>query len=72
LHEELIEDWIFLKKLLEEVHLDFTNRDAVSFSIDKSHMFTTKSLHQVLTHGGVRDHLCSLIWKSKNPVKVFL
>jgi len=33
-------------------------------------VFTTKSLYNAMTYGGVRDKLCTLIWKSKIPLKV--
>jgi len=59
-----------LNRLLDEIQIDGTREDEVKWAIDKYNVFTTKSLYYVLTHGGVRDHLTNLIWKSKVPLKV--
>jgi hypothetical protein len=74
LHGPLIEDWNSLQLLLEIVEFDSTKNDSIKWTLDKTQTFTTKSLYQLLTHGGVRDRLCTLVWKCKVPlqVKVFL
>jgi hypothetical protein len=64
------EEWVGLQQILEGVHFDCTKEDSVKWVVDKSNHFTTKSLYYIITHGGVRDRLCGLIWKSKIPLKV--
>jgi hypothetical protein len=45
-------------------------KTTIKWTLDKTQTFTTKSLYQLLTHGGVRDLLCTLVWKWKVPLKV--
>jgi hypothetical protein len=52
LHGVLIEDWMSLQQLLGEVQLDISREDSVRWVLDKSFQYTTKSLYQLLTHGG--------------------
>jgi hypothetical protein len=64
------EEWTALQKILEGVQFDSTKEDSVKWVLDKTNQYTTKSLYHLLTHGGVRDHLCIMIWKSKIPLKI--
>ena len=39
-------------------------------ALEKSTGYTTKSLYNCLTHGGVRDKVHDILWKCKIPIKV--
>jgi hypothetical protein len=65
-----IEEWTELQKILEGVQFDSIKEDLVKWVLDKSNQYTTKSLYHFLTHGGVRDQLCIMIWKCKIPLKI--
>jgi hypothetical protein len=67
LYGNLVQEWETLIELLGEVRFDVSREDEVIWAIDKSQVFTTKSLYYAMSHGGLRDHLNNLISKSKIP-----
>jgi hypothetical protein len=56
--------------ILQEVTLDPTGRDEVTWAFEKSKKFTTKSLYRFITHRGVRLDNSKNIWKTKLPLKI--
>lgn len=44
--------------------------DEVSWALEKSGKYTTRSLYKELTTGGIIDTRMLLIWKSNIPLKV--
>jgi hypothetical protein len=56
--------------VIHEVQLDEQGQDKVVWALEKSSEFSTKSLYNCLTHGGVKDKLNDILWKCKVPLKV--
>lgn len=54
LNEELSAEWVQLQELLSEVTLS-EGRDKVTWALDKSKKYSTKSLYKLLTTGGGGD-----------------
>jgi hypothetical protein len=55
------------------VGLDRHGNDEVNWVLDKSMIFSTKSLYDCLTPGGgggIRDKLHDILWKCKIPLKI--
>jgi hypothetical protein len=63
-------EWNELMTVLHEVQLDEQGQDKVVWALEKSSEFSTKSLYNCLTHGGVKDKLNDILWKCKVPLKV--
>lgn len=67
---ESLREWGDLHDLLQRVQVDGQVEDQVYWALEKSRVYSTKSLYNCLTHGGVNDKINDLIWKSKIPLKV--
>lgn len=61
--------WMDLKSILSATTLTH-NIDSVSWALDKSGHFTTKSLYRFLTDRGITSKVAGYIWKCKVPLKV--
>jgi hypothetical protein len=61
--------WLELKLQLSDVTLS-SNRDNVVWALDKTKMFTTKSLYCFLTDRGTASRVAGHIWKCKLPLKI--
>lgn len=61
-----LEDW---DNLIQDLHLEDT-QDEVTWGLERSGVFTTKSLYGFITLGGVESHLDKHLWKSKLPMKI--
>jgi hypothetical protein len=59
-----------LQGALQSVVLDEVGDDEINWALEKSRAFSTESLYNCLTHGGVKDKLNELLWKCKIPLKV--
>ena len=70
LHGAVLDEWNDFQEVLQEVSLDGLGEDDVSWVLEKSGKFTTRSLYTCLTHGGVRDKVNELIWGCRMPLKV--
>jgi hypothetical protein len=44
--------------------------DVVSWALDNSHQFTTKSLYRFRTDGGISKNIHCIIWKCRVPLKI--
>ena len=62
--------WVELLGLLQDVQLDADERDEVTWALDNSKSFTTKSLYRFITHRGVCIPIAEDVWKSKLPLKI--
>ncbi|CAN6285209.1 unnamed protein product [Urochloa humidicola] len=62
--------WEQLLQLLQEIHLEEDVDDDVSWALDSSKSFTTKSLYRFLTFRGVCLAQGENIWKIKLPLKI--
>lgn len=70
LGQEEREAWTELKLDLNGVQLDINSGDRVVWSLNKSGVFSVKSLYRFLSFGGVIHTRNQKIWKSKIPLKV--
>lgn len=70
LHGATLDEWNELQEVLQNMNLNEQGRDVVSWALEKSKTFTTRSLYNCLTHGGVKDKLNAILWKCKIPLKV--
>ena len=59
--------WMDLKSILSATTLTH-NIDSVSWALDKSGHFTTKSLYRFLTDRGITSKVAGYIWKCKVPL----
>ena len=62
--------WVELLSILQNVNLDQEVRDDVTWALDNSKIFTTKSLYRFITHRGVCIPASEDVWKSKLPLKI--
>ena len=62
--------WVELLSILQNVNLDQEVRDDVTWALDNSKIFTTKSLYRFITHMGVCIPASEDVWKSKLPLKI--
>jgi len=70
LHGAILDEWNDLQEVLQDVSLNGLGDDEVSWVLEKSRNFSTKSLYTCLTHGGVKDKLTGMIWGFRIPLKV--
>jgi hypothetical protein len=70
LHGSVLNEWQELQDALHVVGLDRSGNDEVNWVLDKSRVFSTRSLYDYLNRGGVRDKLCDILWKCKVPLKI--
>ena len=63
-------EWEKLWSILQDMQLDDYGQNEVSWALEKSTGYITKSLYNCLTHGGVRDKVHDILWKCKIPIKV--
>jgi len=63
-------NWKELLSLLQNVVLVQDLRDDVTWALDGSKSFTTKSLYRFLTQRGVCIPASEDVWKSKLPLKI--
>jgi len=63
-HHDL-ETWGILMDLLEDTHLN-NNQDLVTWGMEKSGVYTTKSMYRWLSHRGCLRR----VWKSRIPMKL--
>lgn len=69
--ETEIELWHAFMNDLSQATLDSSGRgDKVSWTLQKSEIFTTKSLYRFITHGSVISKIDNSIWKCKLPLKI--
>jgi hypothetical protein len=54
-------EWNELMTVLHEVQLNEQGQDKVVWALEKSSEFSTKSLYNCLTHGGVKDKLNDIL-----------
>jgi hypothetical protein len=54
---------------LSEVRLN-EGRDKMAWELEKSEVYSTKSMYRWLLHRGVRNGRMKKIWKSKLPMKL--
>jgi hypothetical protein len=66
---ESLYEWGELHERLQNVQADGQGEDQVYWALEKSRVYSTKSLYNCLTHGEVNDKLNDLIRKSKIPLK---
>ena len=66
---ELREEWGQLVELLSEVTL-IEGPDEIRWALEKSRIYSTRSLYKELTTGGVINTRMLLIWKCNIPLKV--
>jgi hypothetical protein len=69
LNELHIQEWCRLQSMLEGITLT-EGRDRVSWALEKSRQYTSRSLYKSLTTGGVRDVHMMVIWSCDVPLKV--
>jgi hypothetical protein len=62
--------WAELLGLLQDKQLEEGDRDTVTWALDNSKTFTTKSLYRFVTHRGVCIPKAENVWKSKLPLKI--
>ena len=55
--------------LLEDTHLN-NNQDLVTWGMEKSGVYTTKSMYRWLSHRGVGNKRLRRVWKSRIPMKL--
>lgn len=67
--EESIQ-WDSLKERLPEMELDHNIDDRVVWCLEKSGMFSVKSLYKQLVFGGIVCRKLKKLWKCKIPLKV--
>jgi len=70
LHGAVLLEWEKLWSILQDMQLDDYGQNEVSWALEKSTGYITKSLYNCLTHGGVRDKVHDILWKCKIPIKV--
>jgi len=64
-----IEEWNRLQAMLEGITLT-DGRDQVSWALEKSKQYTTRSLYKALTTWCVRDIRMMTVWSCDIPLKV--
>lgn len=64
------DSWLNLLDSIRDVSLADNKADVVSWALDKSRTYTTKSLYRFLTNRGVSSRVAGYIWKSKVPLKI--
>lgn len=65
------EQWNNLMTDLQEVKLEVSGEgDEIMWGLNKTGVFTTRSLYKFMTHGGVISKAAELIWKCKLPLKI--
>ena len=55
--------------LLEDTHLN-NNQDLVTWGMEKSGVYTTKSMYRWFSHRGVVNKRLRRVWKSRVPMKL--
>lgn len=70
LDEGDVEAWEELMANLDQEHPTDGAADMVSWGLEKSGMFTTKSLYRAMTHGGIISKVNQNIWKCNIPTKI--
>lgn len=66
-----MEEWNGLTKKLERVSLTEQN-DRVTWKLEVSWRFSTRSIYRLITFGGVKDVRMMEIWLAKIPLKVHI
>ena len=61
--------WLELVDGLHDFSLS-SDIDSVKWALDKSNIFTTKSLYRFLSDSGASSRVAGYIWKSKLPLKI--
>ena len=69
LNERLSQEWSDLQDLLRGVNLS-EESDRVLWALERSHKYSTKSLYNAMTMGGVIDTRMMVVWKCPIPLKV--
>jgi len=62
--------WQNLLEKLEGISLEQENIDVFTWGLEKKGHFTTKSLYQFLTDGGMASRVAGFIWKCRIPLKI--
>ena len=62
---DLISEWNELQDDLQRFQFNNDDNDQVRWALEKSHIFSTRSLYNCLTQGGEgRDKVNDTLWKS--------
>lgn len=69
LNESQRHEWNTLQELLRDVQLT-EGPDKVLWALERSHKYSTKSLYNAMTTGGVIDARMMMVWKCPIPLKV--
>ena len=67
---EEFQRWILLYDELQHITLDEATPDRVSWALEKSKLFTTKSLYRFLSSRGMSTRVVEITWKCKIPLKI--
>ena len=70
LSSEEFQRWTMLYDELQLFSIDENIPDKVSWALDKTKMFTTKSLYRFLSNRGMPSRVAGIIWKCKVPLKI--
>jgi len=62
--------WTLLYDELQHISLDNVSSDKVSWALEKTKMFTTKSLYRFLSSRGMPSRIAGIIWKCRIPLKI--
>lgn len=63
------DQWNTLRELIDEIDIQ-DSPDSLSWSLNSSKKFTTKSLYEAITFRGVKDTPMQKIWKCPAPMKM--
>lgn len=69
LGEGELEEWGQLHALLQNIELN-SGKDSMCWNLNKTGMFSTKSLYREISFGGIKDYILQELWRCHIPLKV--